>query len=77
MISFILLNCELGKEEEVSQQLGKIEKIKEIHRMYGAYDIVVKVKTDSDSELNSIILDKVRKIPHIRSTLTLKTTAMA
>jgi len=43
-ISYVLINCDLGKEEEVIQNLKHIESVKEVHGTFGAYDIIAKVE---------------------------------
>jgi len=70
-IAFVLINCELGSEETVISELKSIEGIKEVHGTFGAYDILAKVESDQVEKLRETITWKVRKIPKIRSTLTL------
>ncbi len=42
--AFVLINTEIGAEEEVVNELKKIPYIKEAHVVYGVYDIVAKVE---------------------------------
>ena len=69
--AYILVSCELGSEESVTSELKSIEEVKEIHGTFGAYDILAKVESDKVEALREIIDWKIRKIKHIRSTLTL------
>ena len=69
--AYVLVNCELGSEEEVISELKSIEGVKEVHGTFGAYDILAKVESDQVEALREAITWKVRKIPKIRSTLTL------
>lgn len=71
--AYVLINCELGSEEDIISQLKKIEGIKEVHGTFGAYDILVKVESEKVESLREIITWKIRKINKIRSTLTLMT----
>ena len=69
--AYVLINCDLGSEEEIISSLKHIESIKEIHGTFGAYDIIAKIEhTDSD-KLRETITWSIRKIKHVRSTLTL------
>lgn len=43
----------------------------EVHGTFGAYDIITKVESDQVETLREAITWKIRKIPKIRSTLTL------
>ena len=68
---YVLINCELGSEEVVISELKSIEGVKEVHGTFGAYDILAKVESDQVEKLRETITWKIRKIPKIRSTLTL------
>ena len=69
--AYVLLNCDLGSEEEVIGGLKQIDHVKEVHGTFGAYDIIVKVQTESADKLREAITWKIRKMAKIRSTLTL------
>jgi DNA-binding Lrp family transcriptional regulator len=69
--AYVLINCELGSEEGVISQIKTIEGVKEVHGTFGAYDILVKIESDRVETLREVITWKIRKIEHIRSTLTL------
>ena len=70
-IAYILINCELGSEESIIQQLKKLDGVLEVHGTFGAYDIFVKIESPAVETLREIITWKIRKIDQIRSTLTL------
>ena len=70
-IAYVLINCELGSEESIIQQLKSLDGIVEVHGTFGAYDILAKVESPAVDVLREIITWKVRKIDQIRSTLTL------
>ena len=69
--AYVLINCELGSEEAVISQIKSIEGVKEVHGTFGAYDILIKIESDRVETLREVITWKIRKIDHIRSTLTL------
>jgi len=69
--TFILINCDLGKEPEVLKQLRKMENVVDTQGTYGVYDIVARIESDSQSQLAHVISDQIRKINNISSTLTL------
>ena len=69
--AYVLLNCDLGSEEEVIGGLKQIEQVKEVHGTFGAYDIIAKVQAESADQLRESITWKIRKMDKIRSTLTL------
>ncbi len=68
---YILINCDLGSEVEIINELMKIPEVKEVRGTYGVYDIFVKLQGDSSPALENIITHKIRRISKIRSTVTL------
>ncbi len=74
--AYVLISCDLGAEDDVISDLKAIEGIKEIFVAFGTYDILVKAEAENIEILrDTIITCKICKIPRIRSTLTLMTTA--
>ena len=69
--AYVLINCDLGYEEQIIEELKHISDVKEVNGVFGAYDIIVKVESDQISTLRETIMWKIRKIGRVRSTLTL------
>jgi len=69
--AYILINCEIGSEEDVITALKGVDGIKEVHGTFGAYDILAKIESAQVEDLRETITWKIRKIDKIRSTLTL------
>jgi len=69
--AFVLINTEVGSEEETLEELKKLESVKEAHCVYGTYDIVVKVEADSMDKLKEATTWEIRKINKVRNTLTM------
>lgn len=70
-IAYVLVQCDLGAEVQIINEIMKIPEIKEVRGTYGIYDVFCKVQSDSKEELDQIITNKIRKIQKIRSTITL------
>lgn len=69
--AFVLINSDIGSELEVLKQLKEIDGVEQAYALYGAYDIMAKVASESMEELKQIITWKIRKLDGIRATLTL------
>lgn len=67
----VLINCNPGFEEFVLDELKKLDSIREVREVYGAFDLVAMVETPNVSELKGNISENIRKIKNIISTLTL------
>ena len=72
--AYMLISCEIGKEQSLYSQLKEIPEIKNCLITYGSYDIVAEFDTDTPSQMNDIIVSKIRKLQNIRSTITLRVT---
>jgi DNA-binding Lrp family transcriptional regulator len=72
--AYMLISCEIGEEQSIYSQLKEIPEIKNCLITYGSYDVVAEFVTDSASQINEIITSKIRKLPNIRSTITLRVT---
>lgn len=68
---YVLVNCDLGSEVGIITELTKIPEVKEVRGTYGIYDIFIKLQAESATTLENIITNKIRRIPKIRSTVTL------
>jgi len=68
--AYILINCELGSEESIIQELKNLDGVIEVHGTFGAYDILAKIESPTVDVLRETITWKIRKIDQIRSTLT-------
>ena len=72
--AYMLISCEIGEEQSLYSQLKEIPEIKSCLITYGSYDVVAEFVTDSVSQINEIIISKIRKLPNIRSTINLRVT---
>ena len=69
--AYILINTEIGAENQVRKALNKVEGVKEVHNLWGVYDIIANVKAESIEELKFIITQRIEKIARINSKLTM------
>lgn len=69
--AYVLINCDLGSEEEIIREIKKIPEVREVNGVYGVYDIIVNIQADSMEKLREIITWKIRRINKVRSTLTM------
>ncbi len=72
--AFVLINCKPGKEPSVIEQLRGMKDVIDVQETFGAYDIVARIESNSQSQLDNIISDQIRKLDNINSTLTLIST---
>ena len=70
-MAFVLINAEIGSEEEVLKELNKVEGVVEAFVVYGVYDVVTKIRSDTMDKLKDIVTWHVRRLNKVRSTLTM------
>lgn len=71
--AYVLINCDMGSEESVINDLKSIIGVKNVNGVFGAYDIMAEVQTATVDELRETITMKIRKLSGVRTTLTLMT----
>ena len=69
--AYVLINCDLGSEEEIIKQVKKLTEVIEVSGVYGVYDIMIKVEADSMDKLKEFISSKIRRVKGVKSTLTM------
>jgi len=70
-MAFVLINAEIGSEEEVLKELKKVEGVQEAYVVYGVYDVVAKIRADTMDKLKDVVTWHVRRLNKVRSTLTM------
>ncbi|MEM1879152.1 MAG: Lrp/AsnC ligand binding domain-containing protein [Desulfurococcaceae archaeon] len=69
--AIILIQTEIGTESKVLDELMKIPEVREAYIVYGTYDIVVKIESDTLEKIREIVTNRIRKLPDIRTTVTM------
>nr|HDO81564.1 Lrp/AsnC family transcriptional regulator [Candidatus Bathyarchaeota archaeon] len=69
--AFVLINTEPANEETVLKAVSEIEGVIEAYILYGVYDVLAKVQTDSMERLKEAVIWQIRRIKGVVSTLTL------
>jgi len=72
--AYVLLNTEIGAENQVLKDLKRIEGVKEAKLLWGVYDIIARINSDSIEGLKNIVTRKIQRIERINSKLTMLVT---
>ena len=74
-IGFALLSISPLHEKEVFRALDKdIVEVVEVHPLFGEYDILIKIQSESIDSLGEVVLKKIRSIKGVSDTKTLIST---
>jgi DNA-binding Lrp family transcriptional regulator len=69
--AFVFINTEPASMSEVLKKVKAVEGVEEAEMIYGVYDIVAKVKTETMDQLKQIITYKIRRLDNVLATQTL------
>jgi DNA-binding Lrp family transcriptional regulator len=69
---FVLINCELGAEDYIVEELKLIPQVKNAHITFGAYDVIAEIQANSSDEFDKTVSQKIRSLSQVMSTMTLK-----
>ena len=70
-VAYILINTELGSEDEIQEKLIKYPEVKEAYVVYGVYDLIIKIESDTMEKIKRTVTWKIRRLDKVRSTLTM------
>jgi len=70
-IGFVLLNCDLGAEEYILDELQQVPQIKNAYVTFGAYDIIAEIHAETQEEFERTVSMNIRRLSRIVSTMTL------
>jgi DNA-binding Lrp family transcriptional regulator len=68
--AFLLINSEFLFAEEVMNKLKEMPEIVDIYIVQGLYDIIAKVKLNTEEELKELVSERIRKVDKVTGTVT-------
>jgi DNA-binding Lrp family transcriptional regulator len=71
---FVLINCDIGAEEYVMEELKILPQVKSAYVTFGAYDVIAELQASTPEEFDQTVSHKIRNISRVESTMTLKVT---
>jgi DNA-binding Lrp family transcriptional regulator len=70
---YLLIECEVGRLDEVMRRLRSIPTVAEVEAVTGPFDLIVKLQAERINEALDTVVNRVRKVPGIKGTETLVT----
>jgi len=71
MLAFLLMTVRKGSERFVGDKLLELKHVKNVHMLYGEFDMIARVEVDNLLDLQKFIIDEIRSIKEIGMTDTL------
>ncbi|MCV0400473.1 MAG: Lrp/AsnC ligand binding domain-containing protein [Nitrosopumilus sp.] len=69
--AYVMLNCELGAEAEIIEQLKEIEQVVDVFETIGTHDMLVKLQAENFEKIREIVSWNIQKLKNVRATATL------
>ncbi|MDD1764653.1 MAG: Lrp/AsnC ligand binding domain-containing protein [Candidatus Methanomethyliaceae archaeon] len=70
-LAFVLVNVEAGTDKEVLENIKKTPEVKQAYMVYGVYDVIVMLESDTLEKLREMVTKKIRQLDKVRSTMTM------
>ena len=68
---FVLLNCDLGAEEYILEELQQVDEIKNAYVTFGAYDIIAEIHAETQEDFEKTVSLRIIQLSRVVSTMTL------
>ena len=69
--AYVMLNCELGAETAIIEQLNELEQVVDVFETIGTHDMLVKLQAENFEKIREIVSWNIQKLKNVRSTATL------
>ena len=69
--AYVMLNCELGAEVGIIEQLKELEQVVDVFETIGTHDMMVKLQAENFEKIREIVSWNIQKLAKVRSTATL------
>jgi len=67
-LAFLLITTKVGNEKAVVERLLSFEEIEEANILFGEWDIIAKIKTSDNKNMQAFIIDKIRNLEGVTQT---------
>ena len=69
--AYVMLNCDLGTESAIIEQLKELEQVVDVFETIGTHDMLVKIQAENFEKVREIVSRNIQQIKNVRSTSTL------
>ncbi len=69
--AYVMLNCDLGTEDAIIEQLKELEQVVDVFETIGTHDMLVKLQAENFEKIRETVSWNIQKLKNVRSTATL------
>lgn len=70
-IGFVLIKTAPAEERNVYKKLKTLDEVKEVHSLFGEFDLIAKIQADNFNNLGQVVVDEIRSVDGVEDTKTL------
>ncbi len=71
MLAYVLISLRGISERDVFSELEAMDRVKEVHILFGEWDLIIKVEAKSPDELATFVMKEIRNLQGVNLTSTL------
>ncbi len=71
MQAYVQIALDSAKEQDIYDRLSSLDEIKEVHILFGEWDMIVKLELKDPENLGTFVMEKIRSLPGVRLTSTM------
>ena len=71
MQAYVQISLDSAREKEILTKIEKMKEVKEVHILFGEWDMIAKIDVSSAEALGSFIMDNLRSLPGVKLTSTM------
>ena len=68
--AYVMVNCDLGAEAAIIEQLKEIEQVVDVFETIGTHDMLVKLQAENFEKVREIVSRNIQQLKNVRSTAT-------
>jgi len=69
--AYVMLNCDLGTEDKIIEQLKELEQVVDVFETIGTHDMLVKLQAENFEKIRETVSRNIHGIKNVRSISTL------
>ena len=66
-----MITLDSAKEQEIYEELRDIPEVREVHILFGEWDMIVKVEIPTPEALAQFVMEKIRSLPGVKYSSTM------
>ena len=71
MQAYVQIGLEESRETDIYDALKALPEVKELHILFGEWDLIAKLELPAAEALGTFVMDKIRSLPGVKLTSTM------